>query len=323
VTWPRERLEPARAAVTLCGMVHTVLLAFVSILVLACDSKVPAPTTAPASVPPAAAQVQKPAAEAPVKPTPAVTPPAPTAKEAPVATPASAPVAATEAMTGDPKPGDPKPGDVKPGEAKPADAKPVDTKTVDPAIATMREFIASKKIDMTKPTWKTALPMPPKLTFDAQRKYSWVLTTSEGPIRVLLNTTAAPMHVSSTIYLTEIGFYDTLKFHRVIPGFMAQGGCPLGTGTGSPGYKYAGEFAPTVKHDRPGLLSMANAGPGTDGSQFFLTFVPTPFLDGKHTILGEVVEGMETLKKLESFGSAGAGTPKKPLSILTAKIAVE
>jgi len=192
-------------------MVHTVLLAFVSILVLACDSKVPAPTTAPASVPPAAAQVQKPAAEAPVKPTPAVTPPAPTAKEAPVATPASAPVAATEAMTGDPKP-----GDVKPGEAK-----PVDTKTVDPAIATMREFIASKKIDMTKPTWKTALPMPPKLTFDAQRKYSWVLTTSEGPIRVLLNTTAAPMHVSSTIYLTEIGFYDTLKFHRVIPGFMA------------------------------------------------------------------------------------------------------
>ena len=89
---------------------------------------------------------------------------------------------------------------------------------------------------------------------------------------------------------------------------MAQGGCPLGSGTGGPGYQFAGEFKPGVKHDRGGLLSMANAGPGTDGSQFFLTFVPTPWLDGKHTIFGEVVEGMEVLRVLEKAGSSSGAT---------------
>ena len=130
------------------------------------------------------------------------------------------------------------------------------------------------------------------------------------------------MHVSSTMYLTRLGFYDGLTFHRVIPGFMAQGGCPLGTGMGSPGYQYAGEFSPKVRHDKPGLLSMANRGPGTDGSQFFLTFVPYPSLDDKHTIFGEVVEGIDAMKKLESFGSQG-GKTSKPLLIDSAKIVIE
>jgi cyclophilin family peptidyl-prolyl cis-trans isomerase len=133
----------------------------------------------------------------------------------------------------------------------------------------------------------------------------------------------APMHVSSTIYLTEVGFYDGTSFHRVIPGFMAQGGDPLGNGTGGPGYKYAGEFSPKVKHDKPGLLSMANAGPGTDGSQFFLTFVPTSHLDGKHTIFGEVVEGLDNLKKMERFGSSPSGKTSKPIVLDAAKIVVE
>jgi peptidyl-prolyl cis-trans isomerase B (cyclophilin B) len=103
---------------------------------------------------------------------------------------------------------------------------------------------------------------------------------------------------------------------------MAQGGCPLGTGTGGPGYRFDGEFRADVKHDRPGLLSMANAGPGTDGSQFFLTFLPTPWLDGKHTIFGEVVEGKETLKALEDAGSQN-GKTKEPLAIEKATIEVE
>lgn len=140
------------------------------------------------------------------------------------------------------------------------------------------------------------------------------METNKGPVKIELLPDVAPMHVTSFIYLSRLGFYDGLAFHRVITGFMAQGGCPLGTGTGGPGYEYDGEFSPSVKHDVPGLLSMANAGPGTDGSQFFLTFVPTPWLDGKHTIYGKVVEGMDTLKKLEAAGSRG-GTPTEPLEI--------
>ena len=115
----------------------------------------------------------------------------------------------------------------------------------------------------------------------------------------------------------QVGFEVSclaFAFHRVISGFMAQGGCPLGTGTGSPGYKFGGEFSPTVKHDVPGLLSMANAGPGTDGSQFFLTFVPTPWLDGKHTIFGRVVEGLDVLKVLEAVGSP-SGATSEPLKM--------
>jgi cyclophilin family peptidyl-prolyl cis-trans isomerase len=104
---------------------------------------------------------------------------------------------------------------------------------------------------------------------------------------------------------------------------MAQGGCPLGTGTGGPGYKYAGEFDPAVRHDKPGLLSMANAGPGTDGSQFFLTFVPTPHLNGKHTIFGEVVEGMDTLKELEKRGSSPSGRTSEKLFMKKTTIEVK
>jgi cyclophilin family peptidyl-prolyl cis-trans isomerase len=132
----------------------------------------------------------------------------------------------------------------------------------------------------------------------------------------------APMHVSSSIYLIRSGFYDDLIFHRVIPGFMAQGGCPLGKGTGSPGYKYAGETDPKVKHDRPGLLSMANSGPGTDGSQFFLTFVPTKWLDNKHTLFGEVVDGMSVLKAMEAVGSRGGATRER-VEMVASSVTVE
>jgi peptidyl-prolyl cis-trans isomerase B (cyclophilin B) len=98
----------------------------------------------------------------------------------------------------------------------------------------------------------------------------------------------APITVASYLNLARRGFYDNITFHRVIPDFMIQGGDPTGTGMGGPGYKFADEFAPGLKHDRPGIFSMANSGPGTNGSQFFITHVPTPHLDGKHAIFGAV-----------------------------------
>lgn len=183
-------------------------------------------------------------------------------------------------------------------------------------------FIEKQNIDTSKPGWKTSLPKPDKVAFDPDQKIYWVLKTNKGSIKIRLMPDVAPMHVSSTIYLTRLGFYDGTVFHRVISGFMAQGGDPLGRGTGGPGYKYRGEFDRSVKHDKPGILSMANAGPGTDGSQFFITFVPTPHLDGKHTIFGEVDEGMGTVKTLEAAGS-GSGRTTEPLEIVTAQIQVE
>jgi peptidyl-prolyl cis-trans isomerase B (cyclophilin B) len=116
-----------------------------------------------------------------------------------------------------------------------------------------------------------------------------VFDTSKGTIRVDLFEDKAPVTVANFVNLAQRGFYDGLKFHRVIDDFMIQGGCPQGTGTGGPGYRFEDECTPELKHDAPGKLSMANAGPGTNGSQFFITHVPTPWLDGKHTVFGAVV----------------------------------
>ena len=115
--------------------------------------------------------------------------------------------------------------------------------------------------------------------------------TARGPIRVRLFADKAPLTVANFVNLAKKGFYNGLNFHRVIPDFMVQGGCPKGTGTGGPGYKFEDEPRPDLRHDKPGVLSMANAGPGTNGSQFFITHVPTPWLDRKHTVFGEVIGG--------------------------------
>jgi peptidyl-prolyl cis-trans isomerase B (cyclophilin B) len=114
--------------------------------------------------------------------------------------------------------------------------------------------------------------------------------TTKGDIRLNLFPDKAPLTVLNFVNLSKRGFYDGLTFHRVIPDFMIQGGCPLGTGTGGPGYRFKDEFSSDLKHNKPGILSMANAGPNTNGSQFFITHVPTPWLDNKHTIFGEVVD---------------------------------
>lgn len=191
----------------------------------------------------------------------------------------------------------------------------------DPALVELKKFAASKKIDVHKSGWRTRLPKPPLVKKFSPKKYLWVLETSKGSLTFKLLPQAAPQHVSSTIFLTQLGYYDGLTFHRVIPGFMAQAGCPKGDGSGGPGYQYEGEFAAGVKHDKPGLVSMANSGPGTDGSQFFVTFVATPHLNGKHTVFGELYDGSTTLATLEMYGSP-SGKPVEKLLIVKASIAL-
>ena len=117
---------------------------------------------------------------------------------------------------------------------------------------------------------------------------SATIETSKGEIEIELYADAAPVTVANFVNLAQRGYYDNLSFHRVIADFMIQGGCPQGTGTGGPGYQFEDEFTADLRHDRPGRLSMANAGPGTNGSQFFVTHVPTPWLDDAHTIFGTV-----------------------------------
>ncbi|MCH7644873.1 MAG: peptidylprolyl isomerase [Myxococcales bacterium] len=210
-------------------------------------------------------------------------------------------------------------------KAEHADAASGEAEPQDAAIAAIDAFIAEQDVDKARQNWKLTLTKPPKVRFTAGKSYFWNLETNKGSIKIKLMADVAPMHVSSTIYLTRLGFYDDTIFHRVIPRFMAQGGDPTGTGRGSPGYKYDGEFDSSVKHDKPGLLSMANSGPGTDGSQFFLTFVKTPHLDGKHTIFGRVVDGMDTVKELEKAGGPGnrGGKTKEKLLLEKATISVE
>lgn len=204
----------------------------------------------------------------------------------------------------------------------------------DPAIRQLQEFIRARsaqsdpvgRIHKDRPDWRTMLPKPPQVAFTPGKTYKWKLDTNVGAMTIKLFPDVAPMHVSSCLYLTELGFYDGLTFHRVMQGFMAQGGDPLGTGMGDPGYEFAGEFSPTVRHDRPFLLSTANGGPGTDSSQFFITFAPTQFLDGKHTIYGEVIEGLSTVRALEAAGApqgSSSEAPREKLVIVKATYAVD
>jgi len=160
-------------------------------------------------------------------------------------------------------------------------------------------------------------------------------TTTEGDFKVRLFDDKAPKTVANFVGLAEgtkeftdpksrakvtRPFYDGLTFHRVIDGFMIQGGCPMGNGMGGPGYQFADEFGPGLRHDREGLLSMANAGPGTNGSQFFITLAPTSWLDNKHAIFGEVVEGLDVIRRIGKTKTGAGDRPAKDIVVNTVTI---
>ena len=159
--------------------------------------------------------------------------------------------------------------------------------------------------------------------------------TSEGTIVFRLLEKEAPKTVANFVGLAEgtkeftdprtgqkvkRPFYDGLTFHRVIPQFMVQGGCPLGTGTGDPGYRFADEFHSSLRHDKAGKLSMANAGPNTNGSQFFITVAPTQWLDNKHAIFGEVIEGLDVAIKISELPRGASDKPKQPVILKSVRI---
>lgn len=141
-------------------------------------------------------------------------------------------------------------------------------------------------------------PTPPTGAIDLTKSYAARFKTERGEIVCELFADDAPMTVENFVNLAGAGFYDGTTFHRVIGGFMAQGGDPTGTGSGGPGYSFRDELSAKRRHEGPGTLSMANAGPNTNGSQFFLTFAATPHLDGRHTVFGRVTSGMDVLRSL-------------------------
>jgi cyclophilin family peptidyl-prolyl cis-trans isomerase len=136
---------------------------------------------------------------------------------------------------------------------------------------------------------------PPAMVIDPKKQYKARMKTDNGTMVFELFAAKTPKTVNNFVFLAREGFYDNVIFHRVIGNFMVQGGDPTGTGRGGPGYQFADEFHPKLRHNQTGVLSMANAGPGTNGSQFFITHVPTPHLDGKHSVFGQVTGGLDVL----------------------------
>ena len=199
------------------------------------------------------------------------------------------------------------------------DLDPVD----DPLVAEIDAFIAGLDLDKSDKKWKSSVPAPGATgAFDPEKTYYWNLETNRGDLKIELLPKAAPLHVLSTIYLTRLGFYDDLKFHRIIPNRVVQGGSPTGNEKGMPGYLYGSEIDPELSHNKAGIVSMANGGPDTDSSQFFIMFGPATRLNGTHTIFGKLTDGKPVLSKIERAGTA-SGKPKRRMYIRKATISVE
>jgi cyclophilin family peptidyl-prolyl cis-trans isomerase len=156
---------------------------------------------------------------------------------------------------------------------------------------------------------------PPAMVIDPKKSYSATLKTTKGDVVVELYADKTPKTVNNFVFLAREGFYDDVPFHRVIKNFMVQGGDPTGSGRGGPGYKFEDEFHPALRHDGPGVLSMANAGANTNGSQFFITHVETPWLDGKHSVFGRVIKGMDVVNAIPERDPGRGGPAEKILSI--------
>lgn len=175
------------------------------------------------------------------------------------------------------------------------DPEPTPTATPAPVASGGSQAESQVEVKMLSPGDE---PRPPVGALDTSKTYTATFKTAEGEFEVLLFDDEAPLTVENFINLATIGFYDGTTFHRVIPDFMAQGGDPKGTGAGGPGYRFVDEFDAKRRHDKPGILSMANSGKNTNGSQFFITLVPTPHLDDVHSVFGEVISGMDNVLKL-------------------------
>jgi cyclophilin family peptidyl-prolyl cis-trans isomerase len=158
---------------------------------------------------------------------------------------------------------------------------------------------------------------PPEMVIDPAKRYVATIDTDLGSIVIELFADKVPNTVNNFVFLAREGFYDGVTFHRVIKGFMAQGGDPLGSGVGGPGYYFKDEFHPDLIHDGPGILSMANAGPNTNGSQFFITYTATPHLDRRHAVFGRVIEGMDVVRAIPERDPDRAREPGVAMNSVT------
>jgi peptidyl-prolyl cis-trans isomerase A (cyclophilin A) len=204
------------------------------------------------------------------------------------------------------------------------------------AFAFLLLFLSFRtQAEETKNAIKATAIKVEKKTTKKEKEMIAIFETNQGTFKIKLFADKAPKTVENFVGLAEgtkeftnpetgkkekKHFYDGLKFHRVIPNFMIQGGDPLGRGTGGPGYQFADEFSPDLRHTKPGILSMANAGPNTNGSQFFVTVAATPWLDGKHTVFGEVIEGMDVVTAISMAKTASQDRPAEDIVIKTLTI---
>ena len=175
----------------------------------------------------------------------------------------------------------------------------------------------------TSTTGDTAIKQynaPPAMSIDSEKSYTAKLNTNYGEVTIELYAADAPVTVNSFVFLARDNFYDGVIFHRIIEGFMIQGGDPTGTGTGGPGYRFQDEIVPSFTFAEPGLLAMANAGPGTNGSQFFITVTPTPHLNGNHTIFGKVTEGYDVVLAISQVDTGPRDKPVNDVVIESVEI---